>query len=133
MATYVSTWKSNLFEVNYVDKFKDVMENVFGFEVVSDKNKVQLYYNELNSPPFEIDKGAGIPKWNELIDEFEDDYVDLPTVISKFLKEDEKAIVKEVGNEKLRYVVGFAFAVNSDGKCITLNLNEIESRAENEL
>lgn len=57
--------------------------------------------------------------------------IDFPRELSKHLAEGDVAIIQEIGYEKMRYFVGYAVAVNSKGKTVTVSLNEIYEHAKN--
>ena len=60
-----------------------------------------------------------------------DEYLDLdlPMELAAHLADGEVAILMEVGNEKLRYITGYAVAVNSKGDIISVGLDEIYKKA----
>ncbi len=55
--------------------------------------------------------------------------IDWPKVIAPLLAPGSVAIFISVGSEKMRYIDGHAFAVNSDGNVRRLSLSEIIPRA----
>ncbi|CAN5289334.1 hypothetical protein BH24ACT19_BH24ACT19_08070 [soil metagenome] len=63
-------------------------------------------------------------------DEREDDEeeIDLRAEITGHLDEGEVAVLEEVGAEKLRYLVGYAVAVNHRGEKLTVSLDDIYER-----
>lgn len=64
------------------------------------------------------------------IDEHGEDFdLDLPMELATHLADGEVAILMEVGNEKLRYLTGYAVAVNSKGDIISVGLDEIYKKA----
>ena len=68
---------------------------------------------------------GGMPYHNELACDICDDQR-----IPKLLAEGETFIMLEIGSEKERYYIGYAVAVNHDGRQCHVNLNEIYSRAK---
>lgn len=50
--------------------------------------------------------------------------IDLPNVIAKHLVDGEVAVSMEVGYENLRYLVGYAWAINSKGETRAVNLED---------
>jgi hypothetical protein len=72
----------------------------------------------------EYDDSGMIP--SDRLDEETDDYeeLDFPAELAKHLLDGEVAIVQECGAEKLRYIVGSAFAVNATGEVVSINLRE---------
>jgi hypothetical protein len=59
----------------------------------------------------------------------EDVEVDVPLLIGQHLAEGSVAIFQEVGNEKRRYVTGWAVAVNSKGETANISLDDIYDAA----
>ncbi len=55
--------------------------------------------------------------------------MDLIGILAEHLMPDYVAVIIEIGYEKMRYLVGEAYAVNSQGATAVLNLNEIFQRA----
>ena len=58
-----------------------------------------------------------------------DDVEDIWDLVGKHLVEGEVAIFKSVGNEKLRYVAGYAVAINAHGESHTICLDDIHEYA----
>ena len=50
--------------------------------------------------------------------------------LAKHLAEGEVLVIYEIGREKMRYLVGFALAINWDGRSCHVTLDEVYSRAE---
>jgi len=50
---------------------------------------------------------------------------DFYTEFSRHLEKDEVAILMEVGSEKLRYLVGFAMAINHEGDILQVSIRDI--------
>ena len=59
------------------------------------------------------------------------DFDDFLQELAKHLVDGWVAVMVEVGAEKLRYVTGYACAVNSKGKIKTVSIDEIYKKAEN--
>lgn len=53
--------------------------------------------------------------------------------LSKHLAPGSVAVRLEIGNEKQRYLSGFADAINSEGKRVEVSINDIYQLAEDEL
>ena len=53
--------------------------------------------------------------------------------LSRHLADGEVAVLMEIGNQKLQFLNGTAYAVHSDGRTVRLHLNEIYERAAKEL
>ena len=58
-----------------------------------------------------------------------DDEIDFALELSRHLQPGSIAILMEIGNDKARYVSGFAIGVNSEGKRICIDLGDIYSEA----
>ena len=71
------------------------------------------------------DYGAGWP----IYDGEADKHINLEQELSEHLVEGEVAILLEVGNEKLRYLIGLAVAVNASGVTTSVNLRDIYEQA----
>lgn len=117
MANYTATCRSNYFRVKDPEAFKAWTLN-YNISVV-----------ERDGPMFAIfgedPDGAGWPtsRWDEDADNPVD--VEFDTELAEHLEEDSIAILMEVGNEKRRYVIGQAIAVNSRNETVYLDLSGI--------
>ena len=58
--------------------------------------------------------------------------IDFHCELSEHLAEDAVAILMEVGYERIRYVIGFAVAVNSDGDVLAISTDDIYSKVAEE-
>lgn len=125
MANYYGTGRTNWFKVKDADAFKAEMEK-FSVEVGEGKG-----YGEEDGlfALFGLSE-EGMP-W-QYYDEEADDYVDIEwdKVLGKHLADDWVCVLQEVGNEKMRYVNGFAMAFNNRGDVETLNLSKIYDLAK---
>jgi len=120
MANYYATWRSNYFKVKDPEAFKKEMAEISDIEVIEGNNTG--HWAILGKNP----DGAGIPCFNTATNE----EIDLPQVISSHLVDGEVAVLMEVGSEKMRYLVGVAFAVNSRGKTRQVVLQDIYDKAK---
>lgn len=121
MANYYATARTNYFKVKDTDLFKKWLKefNSIDVEVVPEKNgKFAILFGE-----------DGIPshRWND--ETQDDDDIDFTDELSKHLVEGEVAIIMSVGAEKLRYVSGYATAVNSKGDTVEISLDDIYEKA----
>jgi hypothetical protein len=123
MANYYAEFRSNYFRVQDVEAFRAWCEkwNVkFIPEALPDEPNPLVGF--VNSGFYE----AGIP--SEYYDDEKDEYDEDSNFImelSEHLQDNEVAIVMEVGNEKLRYLIGYAMAVNAAGELLGVGLNDI--------
>ena len=119
MANYCGSGRSNYFKVKNAKKFLKWAEMWCGITIHPGKTKNEfciLSENESGDFP----------------DEREDkkDSVEFLTEIATHLAEDSVAIFMHCGAEKLRYLCGYAFAINSLGDQRVINLQEIYKMAE---
>ena len=125
MATYVPTARSNYFAV----------KDPAAFESFCSKWSLRLIRkDDREGQPtlfgFLVDSDNGIPStyWDpDKEDDVESDFIG---ELSSHLVDGWVAIVREIGYEKMRYLVGFTVAVNSAGERIDLNLDRIYDDAE---
>ncbi len=124
MANYYGSARSNYFKVKDEAVFQEALSLIPDIEIHGD-----------NESGFCIlvsggDYG-GWPNmgWNE---ETEEDYdIDVPLLVSEHLIDGAVAIFMESGAEKLRYVTGYAEAINSKGERTSISLTDIyEAAAE---
>lgn len=125
MANYYATARSNYFAVKDEEAFKDWVMSV-GLEV----------YEQITPggstlfmiAPSDMDDCGAWPSGRE---DKDDEWVeiDLLDELSVHLADEHVAVLMEVGNEKLRYVNGFAQAVNNKGEYVQLSLNDIYEKA----
>jgi hypothetical protein len=71
--------------------------------------------------------GCDLEKGNE---NYELDYEDFEIQLADQIADDHVAILMEVGNEKLRYLSGYAIALNNQGDSTVISLDEIYDRAK---
>lgn len=122
MANYYASCRSNYFKVKDEDKFREYFSKVSGIEIHdrSDGSFCLL--------GCDID-GGGWP--SVYYDEEQEDYIeyDFMDGIAEFLAEGEVAIFMEVGAEKLRYLVGYAYAVAWTGETMGVSIDDIYAQA----
>lgn len=125
MANYVGKGRSNYFKVKDLKKFDDFINE---FEDLSIIKKVDDASNQLVGFLIESESGA-IPSYvfNESLQDFEE--VDFLSGLSKHLQEDQVAVIKEVGAEKMRYIHGCSTAVNARGETLFIDLGDIYEHA----
>lgn len=121
MANYYGAGRTNYFKVNNIAKFeKDLAK--YGqddklFKKTVGKSKLVAIIPQ--------DYDAGFP-WDYLDEN--DDYQEIPwgELFKAHLSDDWVAIIQEVGNEKQRYLNGYAYAYNNKGETVELNLNDLK-------
>lgn len=117
MANYYESARTNYFRVKDEAAFRAFAER-FDLEIREENGTFALF-------PSENSDGGFL-----LIDSETDEELDLADEIAKHLADDSIAVVMGSGHEKLRYVGGWAVAINSKGETATVNLNDIYAKAE---
>jgi len=119
MANYYGAARSNYFKVKDVDALK---EDLKGTEIMVDTRDglVCLLCN---------DEG-GWPSWKLDSENFDEEEFVLTDVLASHLEGTHVAIIMEAGAEKLRYLTGYAQAVNAKGEVKTVSLDDIYDMAK---
>ncbi len=123
MANYFAFSRSNYFAVKDREAFSLFCKNL-GLVVIEqepedkDPNAFTLvgFYNE----------EGGIPSY----DPTTQSDIDFPEELAKHLVDGHVAVVEEIGWEKMRYLVGYAIAVNSKAETREVSLNDIYDAAK---
>ena len=129
MANYYATARSNYFAVKDEMMFRQWAE--FAGLKVLDPTHTDKTADGI--PRFAItpDNGNedGWPshRYNEETEEYDD--VDVLEELAAYLKDGDVAILMEIGSEKLRYLCGYANAVNSKGETVGITLEGIYALA----
>jgi hypothetical protein len=76
---------------------------------------------------FLCDQGIPTSSYNEETDD--DGDIDFFAELAEHLADEHVAICMEIGSERLRYLIGYAMAVNHAGETHSIDLNEIYVRA----
>jgi hypothetical protein len=121
MANYYSSARTNYFRVKDVDAFNawvKEFENGYGVEVVSKEDTFAILF----------DSESGVPDSREVDGDY--DHLDFMDELSVYLADDEVAILHESGAEKLRYINGFAIAINNKAERRTISLDDIYTLAK---
>jgi len=125
MANYYATARSNYFAVKDEMTFKQWAEFV-GLKVLdpTHKNKTADGIRRFAITPDGGDEnGWPNQRYNGITEEY--DEVDVFQELATYLKDGEVAVLIEVGGEKLRYLCGYATAVNSAGETVSMSLESI--------
>ena len=126
MANYYESARSNYFKVKDLEAFKEDLDKFDGIQIVdgdsADPNRagrVCLLATD-ESFPSECydDNGDEIPDMT------------LDKVIAKHLTEDSVFIAMGAGAEKLRYICGWAYAIDCTGEMVHINLDNIYELAK---
>lgn len=126
MANYYAACRTNYFEVKDEDAFIDAMSNIPNIELGVKENGT---YCLLGHDP----DGAGWPTYSYNEETEEEIEIDLPVLVSKHLVDGAVAIFMESGAEKLRYVIGYAVAINNRGEQVNVGLSDIYDIARTKL
>lgn len=120
MADYIAQTRSNYFRVRNVRNFRQLCAR-YGLTVVRTDEKGKYQYGFLVDGPLPTGRMDGKGEWIE---------TDFLGELSRLLAPREIAVVMEVGNEKMRYLVGYAAAVNATGERIKISLSDIYRRCQ---
>jgi hypothetical protein len=121
MANYYEKARTNYFKVKDAAAFQKYLD-LFG--------SIDLVVNEKTGQYALIfDEASGVPSFY-LNDDDEDIEVDFIDDVSKHLTDDSILVLQAIGNEKMRYLTGYAVAVNNKGECVDVNINEIYELAK---
>lgn len=121
MANYNAVARTNYFQVKDLAAFRQALAP-FALEIVAKGHEGEPQAGELVAVLSNDEGGWPSSYYDEEMDDYLD--VDLPIVIAEHLADGEVAIGVEVGFEKLRYLVGFAWAINSKGETRQVDLND---------
>lgn len=129
MANYYATARSNYFAVKDEMTFRQWAEFT-GLNVL-EPTHANVTANGIRRFAITPDNGDenGWPSERENAESGEFDEVDVSAELAAYLRDGEVAILMEVGSEKLRYLCGYATAVNSAGKSVHMSLEGIYARA----
>ncbi len=125
MANYYATARSNYFAVKDEMSFRQWAEFT-GLTVLEptptndSPNGVRRF---AITPGNGEDGGWPTHRFDEVSGDYDD--LDVSAELSTYLKEDEVAVLMEVGSEKLRHLCGYASAVNSRGETVFMSLDGI--------
>ena len=128
MANYYATTRSNYFRVKDAEAFK----------VWCSELNLEFWTEQFPEHPgdtfYAISAGSGdggwpSTRWGEDEDPID---IDMETEIPKHLDPRDVAILLEVGNEKLRYVTGYAIAIHAEKPPVYVNISSIVDKAREE-
>ena len=122
MADWTQT-RSNYFRVRSPRNFRRFCRR-YGLQVISDDLRERLQnrrYGFISDEAIPTGRTDAKGEWIE---------TDFLGELSKHLVRGEVAVVMEVGSEKMRYLIGYACAVNWKGERIQLALTDIYRRAK---
>lgn len=131
MANYTCSARSNTFKIGQPQAFLEWLEEFS-----------EIHFEETSTDPeactmsgtlfCENTDGGGWPSciWDEDKQTYRDIF--FAEELGQFLTPDSIAVLYEVGSEKLRYLVGYAVAVNYKGETIQLSLHDIFPKIQEE-
>jgi len=122
MANYVGYARSNYFRVRDEAAFLTWVETLPGVVARREDGSPERFALLVE----EGDDG-GWPNWR-YDEEGEDEEIDLHAELAGHLAEGEVAVLQEVGAEKLRYLVGYAVAVNHRGEKLAVSIDDVYER-----
>ena len=126
MATYTSTARTNYFRVKDVDAFNKWIKQFTGLD--------KIVHETQGTVGILFDDGVPNVRWEtELIEgeEIESEVeIDFMEELSLHLADEEVAVLQECGSENLRYVNGYAIAVNNKGERREISINKIYDLAK---
>lgn len=125
MATYFAHARSNYFRVKDAGAFMGLCIEMDLEHWTDDEGRHAVGGNEQGWPSM-----AQLNEDDPRADENGEWEFDMFEEISKHLEDGEVAIFMEAGNEAMRYVGGYAVAVNSKGETRSLRLNDIHDLAK---
>jgi hypothetical protein len=121
MANYYATTRSNYFEVKNEEEFKSWC-NRYNLQPISNNVRQMGFLGD-------GENGIAWDLYNAETDEYES--INFLEELATHLANGQVAVIQEIGNEKMRYLVGQAWAVNNAGETVHINLDEIYKYAQN--
>ena len=117
MATYCGRFRSNYFKVKNADEY-EMFCDLYGLTLIKKKDDGDMY-------GFMSEDSPTLPSgyYSEAAGDFVE--TDFFQELSKHMLAGEVAVVMETGYESMRYLIGGATAVNSNGKVLCVSLEDI--------
>jgi hypothetical protein len=113
MSDYYAMCRSNYFKVKDEQGFHKFIDD-YGAEIITKSVNGQILFGFIT--------GHELGYIPTRYDEEDDDCISILDEISSYLAEGETAIIMETGNDKAKYLNGLAFAIHSNGECISKSL-----------
>ena len=117
MTNYISAFRSNKFKVKDKEAFNAWMGGFIG------EDNMEVWDESDGTVGFGWYDHMPLQRYDEAKDENED--ANFMEELSKHLAEGEVAVVQEIGNEKLRYLIGYSEAVTWTGERHTVSIDDI--------
>lgn len=127
MANYYCTARTNYFRVKDADAFNKWIEQFSGVETIVHKTQGTvgvLFDDGVPNCRWETEKDTD---GNEHDVDVEVDFMD---ELAEHLADNEVAILQEAGAEKLRFINGYAVAINNKKETKQINLDDIYALAK---
>jgi hypothetical protein len=125
MATYTSSARTNYFRVKDVNAFNKWIKQFSGLETIVQERQ--------GTVGILFDDGVPTYRWGTIegdeID-FNEVEIDFMEELALHLADEEVAVLQEVGAENLRFVNGYAVAVNNKGERRDISLENIYDLAK---
>ena len=115
MANYSADCRSNYVRAKHPKRFKELLLEYDVQIIEDDEERIGFISHEEGGMPLQNSTDATLDEDERL---------------AKHLAEGEVLVIYEIGREKMRYLVGFALAINWDGRSCHVTLDEVYSRAE---
>jgi len=121
MANYYENARTNYFKVKDEAKFNEFLCSLSGLDSYKDKEGRHAIF-------FDYESGVPSSKYNEETKDYDD--VDFLDELSNHLTDGSIAIVMGAGAEKLRFINGYAEAINNKGERVGINISDIYDLAK---
>ncbi len=121
MANYYENARTNYFKVKDEAKFNEFLCSLSGLDSYKDKEGRHAIF-------FDYESGVPSSKYNEETKDYDD--VDFLDELSQHLADGSIAIVMGAGAEKLRFINGYAEAINNKGERVGINISDIYDLAK---
>ena len=118
MANYIETARSNYFKVKDRAKFEKATRLFGSFTIVEGDDGTIAILGDEEFPSVAYDKNG-----NERKKTFSD-------IVAEHLTDDSVFVAMGSGYEKMRYIAGWAYAVDNSGNYVAINLDDIYDKAK---
>ena len=119
MGTYIAECRSNYVRAKNPKRLKDVLGE-YELQIIEDDDERIGFISQYQE---------GVPRHIDNDGEYSDMYIDDDPRIPKLMAEGEVLVIIEIGQDKMRYLRGYAVAVNWDGRVCHSSLEDIYSMA----
>lgn len=124
MANWYGSSRSNYFKVKDVAAFKEWATSL-SLVVWPQEGEHGEVGTFAISPSDSTDGYWPSERWTETEDEGNLEEIDFVAELSKHLAEDSIAVLQQIGAEKLRYLTGWALAVNHKDERVEISIDDI--------